>query len=90
MTLQKRTMSAETRAKVSATLKGHEVTAETRAKISATKRTNPSRAGGNKPTPIQTPDGIFDSVKAYATYAGIKPITVYKRIKAHPGIYYFL
>lgn len=81
----------ETRAKISAKLKGHEVTAETRAKISATirsKPTPPKRARIGKP--IQTPEGIFDTVKSYAAHCGVAIITVYKRIEKHPDQYYYI
>jgi hypothetical protein len=39
---------------------------------------------------IHTPEGVFPSVKSYSELLGVRPITVYKRIKAHPELYNFV
>lgn len=48
------------------------------------------RISAGKTRAIHTPEGVFPSVKAYSELMGVKPITVYKRIKAHPESYSFV
>ena len=58
------------------------------------RRVMPPDRGANisraKTRRINTPEGVFASVKHYAVAQGVRPITIYKRIKAHPELYSFV
>ncbi|CAB4151216.1 hypothetical protein UFOVP592_5 [uncultured Caudovirales phage] len=62
------------------------LSAEHRASIRHTLKTSPNK---RKPKQIHTPEGVFDSVRAYALAKGLAPITIYKRIKLYPQQYYY-
>jgi hypothetical protein len=62
------------------------LSAEHRASIKLTLKTSPNK---RKPKAIITPEGVFDSVSAYAVAKGLAPITIYKRIKLYPQQYYY-
>jgi hypothetical protein len=62
------------------------LSAEHRASIKLTLKTSPNK---RKPKQINTPEGVFDSVSAYALAKGLAPITIYKRIKLYPQQYYY-
>lgn len=62
------------------------LTAEHRASIRLTLKSSPNK---RKPRQIHTPEGVFESVSAYATAKGLAPITIYKRIKLYPQQYYY-
>lgn len=71
--------SAETLAKIGAGNKGKTISAEQRAKISAAR----SR-------PMMTPNGIYPSLKAVATAAGVNTTTVHTWKKKWPEHYYHI
>lgn len=86
--------SPETRAKMSASLKGREVwnkgipaTEERKANISKAKAGKPNP---KKWKPIMTPNGQFSSQKAVAEAAGVSYQTVWNWMKRWPDQYYYI
>ena len=73
-----------------------QVTAEQRERIreGCKKRVMPPDRGANislgKTRAISTPEGVFPSVKSYSELLGLRPITIYKRIKRYPELYSFV
>ena len=49
-----------------------------------------AKISAGKTHAINTPEGVFPSVKSYSELLGVKPITVYKRIKKYPEKYSYV
>ena len=73
-----------------------EVTAEQRQRMreACAHRVMPTDIGARislgKTRAINTPDGVFPSVKSYSEVLGVRPIAIYKRMKRHPELYSFV
>jgi transcriptional regulator of acetoin/glycerol metabolism len=73
-----------------------QVTAEQKQRMreGCAKRVMPADRGANisraKTHAIRTPEGVFPSVKSYSELLGVRPITIYKRMKRYPELYGFV
>jgi len=86
--------SPETRAKMSASLKGREVwnkgVPATETRKENISRAKTGKANPKKCKPIMTPHGVFPSQKAVAEAAGVSCVTVWNWMKRWPDQYYYI